>query len=96
MEKDICYREMENGDYSDTSLTYIPSGFKNMWLVVSEDPTYDITVRYARGAELDKINAEAKARKRTCFACGELFDVSRLCPKCVQGGNNTENDTLPK
>jgi len=47
MRKSNCFTE-QKGDYS---VTYIKSGFKGAWLVVFEDPTYDISVRYANEEE---------------------------------------------
>ena len=43
------------GEFDDSEMiVFIPSGYKNVWLMVTEDPAYNIHVRYANDKEVKK------------------------------------------
>jgi hypothetical protein len=42
----------------EISRTYIPSGFKGVWIEVAEDPTYTLSVRYLHSIEIEDLKLE--------------------------------------
>jgi hypothetical protein len=51
------------GEFDDSEMmVFIPSGYKGVWLVVSEDPVYNISVRYATEEEVKFFKLPKDAR----------------------------------
>jgi hypothetical protein len=60
-----CYQLMpeERPDKDDsTRVTFVPSGFTGVWLLVTEDPAYNISVTYATTEQVKRLKAVAKEK----------------------------------